>query len=80
MDFIERVYGQHSAWEKRMDRAALSSFQRLPGGPPSSHVMIDSFLNRDSKVEFEDILGGEYFYPPQLLEIVERFSFLPISL
>jgi hypothetical protein len=53
----ERVYGHHAAWEKRMDRAVLSQIQRLPGGPPSSFAMLDSFLGRDDKLGFEDTLN-----------------------
>lgn len=52
-----RVYGAHAAWEKRMDRAALSSMQRLPGGPSSSFALLDSFLGRDEKIGFEDVLN-----------------------
>ena len=56
---VERVYGMHAAWEKRMDRAMLSQVQRLPGGPASSFVGLDTFLNRDIKMGFEDTLGRE---------------------
>lgn len=53
---LERVYGSHAAWEKRMERAVLSQVQRLPG-IPSSHVGIDHVLGRDDKIGFEDILN-----------------------
>lgn len=51
-----RTYGLHAAWEKRMDRAALSSSTRLPGGPPSSHALLDSYLGRDAQMGWEDVL------------------------
>ena len=51
------AHGQAAAMEKRIDRAALSQIQRLPGGPPSSHVLLDSWLGRDSSIGFEDVLN-----------------------
>ena len=53
------AHGQASALEKRMDHAALSKIQRLPGGPPSSHALLDSWLGRDGSVGFEDVLNCE---------------------
>jgi len=58
----ERVYGLHAAWEKRMDRAVLSTVARLPG-IPSSHVGIDTLLRRHDKMGFEDVLGSELAAP-----------------
>jgi hypothetical protein len=57
LNFLEKAYGMHAAWERRLDRAALSSIQRLPGGPPSSHALLDSWLGRDTQMTFEDTLG-----------------------
>ena len=59
MFLLERVYGAHAAWEKRMDRAALATTRRLPG-VASSHVGIDHLLGRDDKIFFEDYLNREY--------------------
>ena len=53
------AHGQAAALEKRMDHAALSKIQRLPGGPPSSHALLDSWLGRDGSVGFEDVLNRE---------------------
>lgn len=52
------AYGAHAAMERRMDRAALSQIQRLPGGPGSSHAMLDAWLGRDGAVGWEDVLHG----------------------
>jgi hypothetical protein len=62
LDMTAKVYGQHAAWEKRMDRAALASIQRLPGGPPSSHAHLDSWLGRCSRMGFEDVLNREWLW------------------
>jgi len=51
------AHGQAAATEKRIDRAALSQIQRLPGGPSSSHALLDSWLGRDTSVDFEDFLN-----------------------
>ena len=56
------AHGQAAALEKRMDHAALSKIQRLPGGPPSSHALLDSWLGRDGSVGFEDVLNRESPY------------------
>jgi hypothetical protein len=53
----ERVYGSHAAFEKRLDRAVLSTMQRAPG-MQSSHALLDSYLGRDAKVAVEDVLNG----------------------
>ena len=58
MFLLERVYGAHAAWEKRMDRAALSTTRRLPG-VESAHVGVDHVLGRDDKMYFEDYLNRE---------------------
>lgn len=53
---LERVYGAHAAWERRMERAVLAQVQRLPG-VPSSHVGLDHVLGRDERIGFEDVLN-----------------------
>lgn len=53
---VERVYGSHAAWEKRMDRAVLSQARRLPG-IPSSFSGLDTIMGRDDKIGFEDFLS-----------------------
>lgn len=53
----QRVYGLQAAWGKRMDMAALSSVRRLPG-LPSSFAALDAYTGRDTRIGFEDILGG----------------------
>ena len=57
-----RVYGMHAAWEMRMDRAALSACQRLPGGPASSHALLDSWMGRDTKMGYEDVLHRAFVH------------------
>ena len=52
------AHGQAAAIEKRLDRAALSQIRRLPGGPPSSHALLDGYLGRDASVGVEDFLNG----------------------
>jgi hypothetical protein len=54
----EKVYGAAAAFEKRLDRAVLSTVQRAPG-LPSSHALVDTLLGRDDKLEVEDVLNGE---------------------
>ena len=58
-----RIYGMHAAWEKRMDRAALSATTRLPGGPASSHALLDSYLGLDEKMAWEDVLSQPELRP-----------------
>jgi hypothetical protein len=52
------AYGGHAAMERRMDRAALSQIQRLPGAASSSHALLDSLLRRDAAIGDEDVLNG----------------------
>lgn len=54
---LERVYGKHAAWERRMDLAAAAATARLPG-LPSSHAALDTLLGRDATIAFEDVLNG----------------------
>ena len=56
---LERIYGSHAAWERRMERAVLSQVQRLPG-IPSAHIGLDFKLGRDEQIGFEDILNREW--------------------
>ena len=51
------AHGGHAAMERRMDRAALSQIQRLPGAAPSSHALLDSLLRRDTAIGDEDVLN-----------------------
>lgn len=52
------AHGGHAALERRMDRAALSQIQRLPGAAPSSHALLDTLLGRDTMIGDEDVLNG----------------------
>ena len=52
------AHGQAAAIEKRIDRAALSQIRRLPGGPESSHALLDTYLGRAGTVGVEDFLNG----------------------
>lgn len=54
-----KAFGAHAALERRLDAAALAAVERLPGGPASSHALLDTYLGRDGKMGFEDSLGGE---------------------
>ena len=61
------AHGGHAAMERRMDRAALSQIQRLPGAAPSSHALLDSLLRRETTFGDEDVLncaGGRPYPPP----------------
>lgn len=58
-----RAFGAAAAIERRVDRASLEAIARLPGGPPSSHALLDSYTGRDSTIAFEDSLGQANFRP-----------------
>lgn len=57
------AHGQAAALEKRLDRAALAQIRRLPGGPASSHALLDAFLGRDTSVGVEDYLNRAWGRP-----------------
>merc|ERR550537_256056 len=50
------VYGQHAPIRAKMERELLSQFQRLPG-LPSSLVGLETVLDIDDTIEFEDIMN-----------------------
>ncbi|CAJ1337603.1 unnamed protein product [Effrenium voratum] len=52
------VYGQHAPLRAKMERELLSQFQRLPG-LPSSLVGLETVLDMDETIEFEDIMNLE---------------------
>lgn len=52
-----KAFGAAAAIERRVDRAALAAIERLPGGPPSSGALLESYMGRDSNIGFEDSLG-----------------------
>lgn len=52
------VYGQHAPIRAKMERELLSQFQRLPG-LPSSLVGLETVLDMDDTIEFEDIMNLE---------------------
>eukprot|EP00933_Yihiella_yeosuensis_P021098 TRINITY_DN1678_c0_g1_i1.p1 TRINITY_DN1678_c0_g1~~TRINITY_DN1678_c0_g1_i1.p1 ORF type:complete len:152 (+),score=43.59 TRINITY_DN1678_c0_g1_i1:84-539(+) len=52
------VYGQHAPIRAKMERELLSQFQRLPG-LPSSLVGLETVLDMDETIEFEDIFNLE---------------------
>ncbi len=52
-----KAFGSHAALERRVDRASLAAIARLPGGPASSNLLLESYLGRDMKLGFEDTLG-----------------------
>ena len=64
-------YGAHAAMERRMDRAALSQIQRLPGGPASSHAMLDGWLGRDGAVGWEDVLSCAFFFFSLCIKVLD---------
>ncbi len=53
---IAKAFGTHAALERRVDAAALGATRRLPGGPPSSLALLESYLGYDMKLGFEDTL------------------------
>jgi len=50
------VYGSHLPMRIKMEMSIVSQVQRPPG-LPSHHVALDTILNRDETIEFEDYLG-----------------------
>mmetsp|Transcript_85918 Transcript_85918/g.170540 ORF Transcript_85918/g.170540 Transcript_85918/m.170540 type:complete len:152 (+) Transcript_85918:56-511(+) len=50
------VFGQHAPLRTKMERELLSQFQRLPG-LPSSLVGLETFMDTDETIEFEDIFN-----------------------
>eukprot|EP00440_Ansanella_granifera_P004665 gb/GFBE01005056.1/.p1 GENE.gb/GFBE01005056.1/~~gb/GFBE01005056.1/.p1 ORF type:complete len:153 (+),score=38.81 gb/GFBE01005056.1/:1-459(+) len=52
------VYGQHAPIRAKMEREILSQFQRLPG-LKSSLVGLETVLDMDDTIEFEDIMNLE---------------------
>merc|ERR550537_487008 len=53
-----RVHGAHAPLRMKMERELLSQFQRLPG-LPSSMVGLETVLDMDDTIEFEDIMNLE---------------------
>merc|ERR1719394_2005542 len=47
------VFGQHAPIRAKMERELLSQFQRLPG-LPSSLVGLETMLDMDDTIEFEE--------------------------
>mmetsp|Transcript_132533 Transcript_132533/g.247867 ORF Transcript_132533/g.247867 Transcript_132533/m.247867 type:complete len:143 (+) Transcript_132533:100-528(+) len=56
------TYGQHAPIRAKMEREILSSFQRLPG-LPSSLVGLETVMDMDDEIEFEDIFNLEQNAP-----------------
>mmetsp|Transcript_21826 Transcript_21826/g.48233 ORF Transcript_21826/g.48233 Transcript_21826/m.48233 type:complete len:141 (+) Transcript_21826:85-507(+) len=52
------VFGQHAPLRAKMERNLLSQFQRLPG-LPSSLVGLETVLDMDDTIEFEDVFNLE---------------------
>jgi len=52
------VFGQHAPVRTKLEREMLSQFQRLPG-LPSSLVGLETVLDMDETIEFEDIFNLE---------------------
>eukprot|EP00437_Effrenium_voratum_P019829 CAMPEP_0181460446 /NCGR_PEP_ID=MMETSP1110-20121109/33344_1 /TAXON_ID=174948 /ORGANISM="Symbiodinium sp., Strain CCMP421" /LENGTH=156 /DNA_ID=CAMNT_0023584995 /DNA_START=8 /DNA_END=476 /DNA_ORIENTATION=- len=52
------VFGQHAPLKAKMERELLSQFQRLPG-LPSSLVGLETVMDMDDTIEFEDIMNLE---------------------
>merc|ERR1712216_274669 len=52
------IYGQHAPLKAKMEREILSQFQRLPG-LPSSLVGLETLMDMDDDIEFEDIFNLE---------------------
>jgi hypothetical protein len=41
----------------KLDRAVFAQSQRLPGGPSSDYVGMDTILGRDTQIDFADFLN-----------------------
>merc|ERR1719440_959958 len=52
------IYGQHAPLKAKMEREIMSQFQRLPG-LPSSMIGLETMLDMDDDIEFEDIFNLE---------------------
>merc|ERR1712183_102369 len=52
------VYGQHAPLRAKMEREILAQFQRLPG-LPSSLVGLETVMDMDDEIEFEDLFNLE---------------------
>eukprot|EP00439_Symbiodinium_sp_Y106_P068956 s1975_g11.t2 len=52
------VFGQHAPLKAKMERELLSQFQRLPG-LPSSLVGLETVMDMEDTIEFEDIMNLE---------------------
>jgi len=52
------VFGQHAPLRAKMERNILAQFQRLPG-LQSSLVGLETMLDQDDTIEFEDIFNLE---------------------
>merc|ERR1712061_386829 len=50
------VFGQHAPLRDKLERELLSQFQRLPG-LPSSMIGLETMLDLDDTIEFEDIFN-----------------------
>eukprot|EP00413_Alexandrium_margalefii_P042206 CAMPEP_0204589776 /NCGR_PEP_ID=MMETSP0661-20131031/49402_1 /ASSEMBLY_ACC=CAM_ASM_000606 /TAXON_ID=109239 /ORGANISM="Alexandrium margalefi, Strain AMGDE01CS-322" /LENGTH=148 /DNA_ID=CAMNT_0051599731 /DNA_START=65 /DNA_END=511 /DNA_ORIENTATION=+ len=56
------VFGQHAPVRAKLERELLAQFQRLPG-LPSSLVGLETVLDMDETIEFEDIFDREEHLP-----------------
>eukprot|EP00403_Amphidinium_massartii_P023916 CAMPEP_0178400190 /NCGR_PEP_ID=MMETSP0689_2-20121128/15663_1 /TAXON_ID=160604 /ORGANISM="Amphidinium massartii, Strain CS-259" /LENGTH=142 /DNA_ID=CAMNT_0020020981 /DNA_START=80 /DNA_END=508 /DNA_ORIENTATION=+ len=52
------IYGSHAPLRAKMERELLSSFQRLPG-LQSSLTGLETLLDKDDEIEFEDVFNLE---------------------
>merc|ERR1711874_168201 len=56
------IFGQHAPVRAKIEREMLSQFQRLPG-LPSSLVGLETVLDMDETIEFEDVFNLEQNAP-----------------
>eukprot|EP00401_Gymnodinium_catenatum_P082578 CAMPEP_0117550350 /NCGR_PEP_ID=MMETSP0784-20121206/48635_1 /TAXON_ID=39447 /ORGANISM="" /LENGTH=138 /DNA_ID=CAMNT_0005347365 /DNA_START=16 /DNA_END=432 /DNA_ORIENTATION=- len=59
---LSLVHGQHAPIRLKVEREMLSQFQRLPG-LPSSFVGLQTVLDLDETIEFEDVFNLEQNAP-----------------
>merc|ERR1712014_95424 len=58
MQRLALVHGAHAPIRMKMERELLSQFQRLPvSGIPSSLAGLETVMDMDDEIEFEDILN-----------------------
>eukprot|EP00618_Florenciella_parvula_P039462 CAMPEP_0119480436 /NCGR_PEP_ID=MMETSP1344-20130328/9243_1 /TAXON_ID=236787 /ORGANISM="Florenciella parvula, Strain CCMP2471" /LENGTH=125 /DNA_ID=CAMNT_0007514743 /DNA_START=36 /DNA_END=413 /DNA_ORIENTATION=+ len=64
LDLVRRTYGSAAAMRLKSEKVAAEQIQRLPG-LPSSFVALDTIMNEDNFISFEDTLGDPFEAPTE---------------